>query len=373
MNHWIWQSKDWPNFYWDECQLASRIANVRLTQGKLLGITQTIQHETAKEMDAIMLAEQALETSAIEGEYLNRDSVRSSIANRLGLKNAGIQTPPDRYIEGLLDMLLDATECYKKNLSLTRLQGWHAALFPTGYSGIQKIFVGKLREIDDMQIVSGRPEKRKIHYEAPPSDFVKEDITHFLNWFNHKNTMDGLIRAGIAHLWFELLHPFDDGNGRVGRAIIDLALAQDEKNSVRYYSLSSAMMKDRKNYYKNLESACRGSMDITEWLTWFLECIESSITHSLQVIESIQLKSRFWESHINTQLTQRQKKVLNRLLNAGKDNFVGGMTNRKYTQLTKTSRATAYRELKDLLDKKCLKAISEQGRSAAYEIVWPET
>ncbi|GJM07419.1 MAG: cell division protein Fic [marine bacterium B5-7] len=370
MTNWIWKNKDWPNFYWDERSLAPLVAKVRLSQGKLLGITQAIYHEAAKEMDALILAEQAVETSAIEGEHLNRDSVRSSIANRLGLRNVGIETAPDRYVEGLLDMLLDATEHYEEPLSLDRLQGWHAALFPTGYSGIQKITVGKIREINDMQIVSGRPEKRKIHYEAPPSMFVTKDITTFIDWFNHQNKADGLIRAGIAHLWFELLHPFEDGNGRVGRAIIDLALAQDEKNAVRYYSLSSAMMKDRKSYYKNLELACRGNMDITKWLTWFLSCIDSAIFNSLQLIESIQLKARFWEKHLNTQLNQRQKKVLNRLLNAGKDGFMGDMTNKKYMHLTKTSRATAYRELKDLVSKECLKPIAS-GRSAAYEIIWP--
>ncbi len=371
MHQWIWQHKDWPNFYWDEKEISSYLASARLTQGKLLGIIQTIHQKTVEQMDAIVLTEQAIGTSAIEGEILNRDSVRSSIANRLGLKQAGISGAPDRYVEGLLDMLLDATENYQQPLTLERLFGWHAALFPTGYSGIQKIAVASLRQAGPMQIVSGRPGKTKVHYEAPPQKSVKKEMDAFLIWLNAKSDMDGLLRAGMAHLWFELIHPFDDGNGRIGRAIIDLALAQDEQQPTRYYSLSSAIMQDRKNYYANLEKICRGDTDITTWLVWFLTCIKSSIHHAIEIVNDINLKSRFWEKHATTILNTRQTKILNRLLDAGKDKFIGGMTTRKYCQLTKTSRATAYRELSDLVQKKCLKAIAKKGRSAAYEINWP--
>jgi len=318
----------------------------------------------------ITLTEQALDTSAIEGEHLNRDSVRSSIANRLGLKQAGISKPPDRYIEGLLDMLLDATENYDKALTLERLYGWHAALFPTGYSGIRKITVASLRQAGPMQIVSGRPGKTKVHYEAPPSEIVNHEMKLFLQWFNTENNMDGLVRAGMAHLWFELLHPFEDGSGRLGRAIIDLVLARDERQSSRYYSLSSAIMQDRKNYYFSLEKSCRGDLDITAWLIWFLNCFKNAIEHAISVINDISFKSRFWEQHATTELNTRQIKVLNRLLDAGKNGFIGGMTTRKYMQLTKTSRATAYRELSNLVCKKCLKPIVKKGRSAAYEIRW---
>ncbi len=372
MTHWIWQYKDWPNFYWDEKLLSSELARARLAQGKLLGIAQTINKRAAEQMNATLLAEQALDTSAIEGEYLNRDSVRSSIANRLGLKQAGIDKPRDRYVEGLLDMLLDATENYDKPLTVQRLCGWHAALFPTGYSGIRKITVGSLRRIDSIQIVSGRPGKIKVHYEAPTSRVIEKEIKQFLSWFNTQDHTDSLLRSGIAHLWFELLHPFEDGNGRIGRAIIDLVLAKDEKQSLRYYSLSSAIMRDRKNYYACLEKSCRGNLDITSWLIWFLHCFQSAIRQSLSVINDINLKSRFWEHYGTTVLNKRQIKVLNHLLDTGKNGFIGGMTTRKYSQLTKTSRATAYRELSDLVRKKCLKPLEKKGRSAAYEINWVE-
>src|SRR3990167_10782992 len=370
MTHWIWSNKDWPNFSWDAEKLSLHLSSARLAQGKLLGIIQTINDEVSDEMDAIILAAQAIDTSAIEGERLTRDSVRSSIANRLGLDIAGISTQPDRYIEGLLDMLLDATQNYSALLTLERLYGWHAALFPTGYSGIRKITVGSLREPGPMQIVSGRPDRPTIHYEAPPAKGIKNEMNRFLSWFNDNAVIDGLLRAGIAHLWFELLHPFEDGNGRVGRAIIDLALAQDEKLKSRYYSLSSAIMNDRKNYYASLEKSCCGDMDITPWLIWFLGCFKDAINHSIKMIDDISYKSHFWERHARTEINTRQAKVLNRLLDAGRDGFIGGMTTRKYMQLTKISRATAYRELIDLVDKKCLRPTTEKGRSAAYEIDW---
>lgn len=372
MPHWIWQHSDWPDFVWDKSALSTYLTSARHQQGKLLGIIRVINEDTSTQLDVKTLTEQAIDTSAIEGEHLNRDSVRSSIANRLGLEQAGISTQPDRYIEGLLDMLLDATANYSKPLSLERLCGWHAALFPTGYSGIQKITVAALRKPGPMKIVSGRPGKEKIHYEAPPADALKKNIKTFLKWFNGHNEIDGLVRAGVAHLWFELLHPFDDGNGRIGRAIIDLALAQDEKLSSRYYSLSSAIMRDRKNYYAKLEEACRGELDITPWLIWFLSCLEQAVTAAIETIDDINLKSQFWETHAKTPLNERQIKVLNRLLEEGRMGFEGGMTTRKYVGITKTSRATAYRELHDLVEKNCLRPIEAKGRSAAYEIKWPE-
>lgn len=370
MTHWIWSNKDWPKFTWDAKELSPHLSSARLAQGRLLGIIQAINDEVSDEMDVIILAEQAIDTSAIEGEHLNRDSVRSSIAKRLGLKKAGLNTQPDRYIEGLLEMLLDATQNYSESLTLDRLYGWHAALFPTGYSGMRKITVGSLREPGPMQIVSGRPDKSTVHYEAPPAEGIKNEMNLFLSWFNDNVAIDGLLRAGLAHLWFELLHPFEDGNGRVGRAIIDLALAQDEKLKSRYYSLSSAIMNNRKNYYANLEKSCRGDMDITPWLVWFLACFKDAINNSINMIDDISYKSHFWERHARTEINTRQAKVLNRLLNEGRDGFIVGMTTRKYMQLTRTSRATAYRELSDLVDKKCLRPIAKKGRSAAYEIDW---
>ncbi len=368
MSHWIWSNTDWPHFTWDIQQLTPHLASARLVQGKLLGVIETIGIELSEQADALVLAEQAIDTSAIEGEHLNRDSVRSSIANRLGLEKAGMSGQPDRHVEGLLDMLLDATQSYEKSLTLERLCGWQAALFPTGYSGIQKVKVGALRDPGPMQIVSGRLDKPKVYYEAPPADHIQADIEQFLSWFNESQEIDGVLKAGIAHVWFELLHPFEDGNGRVGRAVIDLALAQDEALNTRYYSISSAIMKDRKSYYAILEKTCQGGMDVTEWLIWFLGCFKEALKASIQLITDIGFKSRFWKKHAETILNARQVKVLNRLLDAGKGGFEGGMTTRKYQQLTKASRATAYRELIDLVDKRCLITMSKKGRSAAYEI-----
>jgi len=370
MTSWIWSHPDWPHFTWNQEALSPHLTKARLAQGKLLGITQSMRKDVADVMDALILADQAIDTSAIEGEHLNRDSVRSSIANRLGLDNAGMNGPPDRYVEGLLDMLLNATQQHSEALTKERLCSWHAALFPTGYSGIKKITVASFREPGPMQIVSGKPGREVIHYEAPPAEFTHHGMNEFLTWFNGKSETDGLIRAGIAHLWFELLHPFDDGNGRIGRAIIDLALAQDEKLASRYYSLSSAIMTHRKHYYATLGEACRGNLDITAWLVWFLDCFHDAISNALNTITSITAKSRFWETHAKTPLTPRQIKCLNTLLDAGKDGFIGGMTTRKYMHLTRTTRTTAYRELSDMVQKQCLTPTADKGRSAAYTIDW---
>ncbi|MDF1759869.1 MAG: Fic family protein [Coxiellaceae bacterium] len=372
MQSWVWQDTNWPQFTWDEGTLSQQLLLSRGLQGKLLGMVHVITDDSVFELNLSALTSEAVDTSAIEGELLNRNSVRSSIANRLGLNQAGIQVSSDRYIEGLLDMLFDATNNYSEPLTLQRLFGWHAALFPTGYSGIQKITVGAIRDTDQMRIISGRPGKEKTHYQAPPAELAKKGIKQLLKWFNQSSDCDGLLRAGMAHLWFEMLHPFDDGNGRVGRAIIDYALSQDEQLNTRYYSLSSVIMHDRKNYYSQLEAACRGGMDITPWLSWFLECFQQAIDKALTLIEEITLKSQFWQRHAKTPLNPKQIKVLNKLLDYGPEGYIGSMTTRKYMGITRTSRATAYRELIDLVNKNCIKPTADKGRSAAYEIVWPK-
>ncbi len=369
MTQWAWQHQNWPDFYWNEQQVSPHLASARLIQGKLLGIVQGINQQAEQTIQSLLLTEEALETSAIEGQILSRDSVYSSISNRLGLERAGMNKPPDRYIEGLLDLLLDATQHHQTALTSGRLHSWQAGLFPTGYSGIRKIAVGKWRE-NDVQIVSGQPGKTRVHYQGPPAHLIENEIDIFLNWFNKPPKIDGLLRAAIAHLWFELLHPFEDGNGRIGRAIIDLSLAQDEQQSQRYYSLSSAIMQEKKQYYTYLEKSCCGNLDISDWLIWFLGCFKHAIENTMNLLQGIQLKNQFWLNHTDTPLNNRQKKVLNRLLDTGKKGFIGGMTTRKYQQLTKTSRATAYRELSDLVKKKCLTPITKTGRSAAYEIYW---
>lgn len=375
MTQWIWQTPTWPKMTWDDKKLSSLLGQARFIQGKLLGLVQTLNLDTKEQISSHILVDEMMTTSAIEGAILDRDSVRSSIANRLGLTNAGISKAPDRYVEGLLDMMLDATNHYTKPLTLERLYAWHAALFPTGYSGLQKILIGQLRGEGPMQIISGRPGKQTIHFEAPPRKGLEKQVKEFLKWFNQENSanpVDGIIKAAIAHIWFETLHPFDDGNGRIGRGIIDMALAQDEKLSERYYSLSAQIMSQRKSYYKILEKTTRDSCNITAWLEWFLDCFIKAIEQSLKTIDKISLKSQFWQQHVETMLNDRQRKVLNRMLDEGTEGFIGGMTTRKYMSLTHTSRATAYRELNDLVGKGCLKLLSGKGRSSAYQICWPD-
>ncbi|MDF1795939.1 MAG: Fic family protein [Coxiellaceae bacterium] len=370
MTEWVWKSKKWPKFTWDDKSLSPLLLAARGLQGKLIGVVHVINNEAAEELNLSVLTNEAVDTSAIEGEFLNRDSVRSSIANRLGLKHSGMQSSPNRYIEGLLDMLFNATHAYDQKLTIERLLGWQASLFPTGYSGIHKIMVGKLRQTDDMRIVSGRPGKEIIHYHAPPAKSAASGMQQLLKWFNQPSEIDGLLRAAVTHIWFELLHPFEDGNGRVGRALVDLALSQDEQLDTRYYSMSSAIMQDRKSYYAQLTQACSGDLDITSWLQWFIGCFQQAIQNALDLIEDITMKSQFWQRHAKITLNAKQIKVLNKLLDAGVDGFDGGMTTRKYMGITRVSRATAYRDLSDLVRKGCLKLSGGQGRSVAYEINW---
>ncbi len=342
MPHWIWQHTDWPHFTWDEAVLSPILGQARLAQGQLLGVAKSLAHVTQIEISSQALSDETMTTSAIEGEHLDRDSVRSSIGHRLGLSNAGVSSKPNHYIEGLLDILLDATQDFKKPLTLDRLKAWQAALFPTGYSGLHKINVGELRGHVPMQIISGSSGKTKLHFEAPPRKDLTQELNYFLKWFNGRSSqsLDGLIRAGIAHLWFEILHPFDDGNGRVGRTIVDMVLAQDEQLAMRFYSLSLQIMEECKSYYQILVKTCKANLDITEWLHWFLTCYQKAIVATLDKIDGIVKKSQFWQVYAKTQLNKRQRKVLNRLLGEGIKGFEGGMTTRKYIALTKTSRAT---------------------------------
>lgn len=374
MIHWIWQQPDWPNFNWDESIISPLLAKARLTQGKLLGLAQAFSNEAQMQINIQMLAEEMITSSAIEGEILNRASVRSSIAHRLGLSRVALNMPPDRYIEGVLDMMLDATENFEQLLDLNRLSGWQASLFPTGFSGIRKINIGKLRGKGEMQIVSGRHNKTKIHFIAPPQKILQKEMNQFLKWINKKKfETDGLIRTAIAHLWFEILHPFDDGNGRVERAIIDMTLAQDENLSTRFYSLSAEIMANRKSYYQILQETTSGTLNITEWLKWFINCYCNAIQRSMSIIDLICLKNKFWQLHASTILNERQQKVLNKMLDKGVDGYEGGMTTRKYVAINKTSRATAYRELIDMVEKNCLEPMHAKGRSSAYQIKWDDS
>lgn len=367
--HYIWQHDHWQNFTFDSAALLQPLASVRKVQGRLLGLIEDLGFDDSMRAQAASLEEDAIQTAAIEGETLDREGVRSSIAKHLGLPHVGLR-PADRAVDGLVQVLLDATRNHATPLTAERLHGWHAALFPTGYSGLHKITVAAWRT-NPMQVVSGPVSKQHVHYEAPPPEKLVNEMVLFLDWWAKSfGTMDGIIRSALAHLYFVTIHPFDDGNGRLARCIADMALAEDEKTGIRFYSLSAQIMAERESYYEVLERTQKGSGDTTEWLLWFFGCLERAILSAEHVLNRVLLKARFWKRHSDTILNERQRKVLNRLLDASKDGFEGGLSTRKYMGMAKTSRATAWREIEDLLQKKMLRALPGGGRSTAYEIVW---
>ncbi len=367
---WIWQQPDWPRFGWDTAHLAPLLSRARLAQGKVLGAVRMLDPTLTLEAVAAILVEDGLTTSAIEGERLDPEAVRSSVARHLGLPAAGLSKPL-RAVDGLIDVLLDATRQHDQPLTAKRLFGWQAALFPAGYSGLHAIRVGELRGIDPMQVVSGGIGREKVHFIAPPREKLDAELERFLSWFNTSPVdLDGLVRAGLAHLWFVTLHPFEDGNGRLARAITDMALSQDERQPMRLFSLSAQILCERESYYDILERTQRGGLDVTAWLVWFLTQVEAAATAADQGVANTLAKARFWLKHQSTGLNERQRKALNCLLDAGPGGFEGGINTRKYMSLTKTSRATAYRELADLVEKNCLAPTGKGGRSSGYEVVW---
>ncbi|MDO8661838.1 MAG: DUF4172 domain-containing protein [Candidatus Omnitrophota bacterium] len=367
----IWEGKNWFDFKYDNAALLEPLSKLRVLQGKLLGRAASLDLKLEAEAQGAILVEEAVRTAEIEGQKLKRDAVRSSVAARLGLPDGvGIR---DRNVDGLVDVLLDAVRFHDKSLTLERLNGWQAALFPTGYSGLRKITIGKLRGNEPMRIVSGPLGKEKVHFEALPKDRLDQEMRLFLQWWNSSlGSMDGILRAAAVHLRFLTIHPYEDGNGRLGRALTDMALAQDEKLKVRFYSVSSEIMRMKGGYYKILEDTQRCRVDPTEWFLWFIKCVTASIEHSREMIANVFTRVDFWNQHAQTELNERQKKVINRILEAGPGNFVGGLTTRKYVSMAKTSRATAFREITDLLDKKILRQLSGKGRSVHYDLVWPK-
>ena len=367
----IWEKKGWFDFKYDKAALLKPLSNLRKLQGELLGRVANLDIKLEAEAQGAILVEEAVRTAEIEGQKLNRDAVRSSVAVRLGLPK-GV-TIHDRNVDGLLDVLLDAVRFHDKQLTGKRLNSWHASLFPTGYSGLHKIKVGSLRGEAPMQIVSGPMGKEKVHFEAVPKERLDEEMQLFLQWWNSsQDSMDGILRAAAAHLRFLTIHPYEDGNGRLARALTDMALSQDEKLKFRLYSVSSEIMRSRDEYYKILEDVQRCRVDATEWFLWFIKCLTISIEHSRNIIFTVFLRVDFWNQHAQTELNGRQKKVINRILEAGPGNFTGGLTTRKYVSITKTSRATAFREIADLLDKNILRQLSGKGRSVHYDLIWPQ-
>lgn len=372
MPHWIWQHSNWPVFKWDERALIAPLAAARLAQGKLLGMRRLLDEHLSLDARAQILTEESVQTSAIEGEHLDLATVRSSVARHLGLPTAGLP-PTSRSVDALVEVLLDATTNFNQSLTLKRLCHWQAALFPTGQSGLFQIRVGQLRGQAPMRVVSGHAGREKIHFIAPPRDVLEKELSVFLAWFKSSPTkVEGLLRAGLAHLWFVTLHPFEDGNGRLARAITDMALCQDEGQPLRLFSLSAQIMSQRENYYDMLEQTQRNGLDITAWLTWFLEQVMRACQQAEITISQVLNKACFWLQHQHTELNERQRKVMNRLLDAGPEGFKGGMNTRKYMNLCKTSRATAYRELTDLVEKGCLLQTG-QGRSTGYRVRFSPT
>ena len=381
---WIWQQNAWPALTWDSDTLATRLREVTQLQGTLLGKAGATANATNAESQLNALLQNIVQSSAIEGEVINLESVRSSLATRLGVKNAGLNTATAK-TEGLADLLLDATQNYHQPLTLARLYQWHAYLFPEkpeGEFSLTEIAVGELRGEEPMQVVSGPHQKRKLHFQAPPKNAsqeyprsLEELLNEFLNWLQtsaQDTTLDPILRAAQAHLWFVTLHPFDDGNGRLARVITDYTLAQAEHQAIRFYAMAASIMEERKGYYDILESTQKGSLDITPWMAWFLERLRHTLTAALERIDTVLIKARFWQTHAQSSLNRHQTKALNRLLDEGPGGFEGGLTAAKYKNLTKVSKATATRHLQELLEKGCLEKLDGGGRSTKYQINWPK-
>lgn len=361
----IWEQEDWPNLEIDLAKVSDTLAAVRHDQGRLLGNMQAIGFKMQEEAHLETLTKDVVKTSEIEGEHLSASSVRSSIARRLGM-DIGALTPPDRHVEGIVEVMLDATGNFDAVLCQDRLFGWHAALFPTGHSGMSKIVVGNWRDDKKgpMQVISGPYGRERIHYKAPPAMQIQDEMDAFLSWFNRPPEGDPVLKAAIAHFWFITIHPFDDGNGRIARAIADLALARSENSSRRFYSMSAQIEIERSTYYTILERTQKGGPDVSDWVDWFLGCLHRAIDGAQDTLNSILAKAQFWEGATSLALNERQIKVLNRLL----DGFEGNLTSSKYAKLVGCSQDTAGRDITTLIDKGLLEKGPAGGRSTHYLI-----
>ena len=362
----LWQKLGWPSLTWDERSLTKQFAMVSREQGRLLGKMEALGFELRSEAHLRTLTEDVVNSSEIEGEKLERNQVRSSIARRLGMDVGGL-VPSDRHVEGVVEMMLDATGNHAGALTEERLFAWHASLFPTGRSGMSKIRVGNWRDDSHgpMQVVSGPVEREKIHYEAPPAERLPEEMAKFLRWFEQPGDTDPLLIAGLAHLWFVTIHPFEDGNGRIARAIADMALARSEKTGQRFYSMSAQIRRERKAYYDTLEQTQKGELDVTRWQDWFLNCLHRAIEGAQDTLSAVLGKARFWEHFAKEPLNERQIRVLNRLL----DGFEGKLTTSKWAKIAKCSQDTAYRDILDLVDRGALQKDPGGGRSTSYSLI----
>ena len=361
----IHERPGWPEFTWDSEALLPMLAGLRYREGQLLGGLQALGLDLRTEASLRTLTEDVVKSSAIEGERLDPEEVRSSIARRLGLDAGGV-IPASRDVEGVVEMMLDATQHHHQELTAERLFGWHAALFPTGRSGMRRIAVGAWRpvETEPMQVVSGPVGRETVHFEAPAADRLEAEMVRFLDWFNSPPSIDPVLKAAVAHFWFVTIHPFEDGNGRIARAIADMALARADGSRERYYSMSSQIEAERKAYYEHLEQQQRGDLDITAWLRWFLECLDRAIGSAEDTLAAVLYKARLWEKANHRPVNERQRVVLNRMLNG----FQGHMNTSKYARLAKCSTDTALRDIRDLLDRGILIQNPGGGRSTSYRL-----
>jgi len=366
MKTYIYNRPDWPNFHWNRARLDVQLGAVRYQQGRLIGRMEALGFSLRKQATLHALTLDVLKSSEIEGEILNQEQVRSSIARRLGM-DIGALTPASRDIEGVVEMMLDATQNYDQPLTRERMFGWHAALFPAGYSGMRKIKVAAWR--DDargpMQVVSGPIGREHVHFEAPPADRLEKEMAAFLDWLNRDDGMDLVLRSCLAHFWFVTIHPFDDGNGRIARAISDMTLARAEQSPQRFYSLSAQIRQERDDYYRELEAAQKGTLDITELLEWLLGCLSRAFDSVEETLAAVFKKARFWEGGAALPLNERQRLVLNKLL----DGFKGNLTTSKWARIAKCSQDTALRDIKDLVQRGILTKDPAGGRSTGYSLV----
>lgn len=365
----IHELKDWPLLSWNQAKLADLLAEVRHLQGRLLGRMDALGFGLREEATLSTLTQDVVKTSEIEGEKLDAGQVRSSIARRLGM-DIGAAPQIDRNVEGIVEVMLDATRKHASPLTEERLFAWHSALFPTGRSGMQRITVGawRTKASGPMQVVSGAMGREWVHYEAPTYDRLKKEMPRFLKWFNASSETDPVIKSSIAHFWFVTIHPFEDGNGRIARAIADMMLARSEKSTQRFYSMSAQIQRERKEYYDVLENCQKGELDITLWIEWFLNCLKHAMAASAETLEVVLVKAHFWKTHAGESFNERQRTIINRLL----DGFEGKLTSSKWAKITKCSQDTALRDISDLLNREILTKHEAGGRSSSYELRLPK-
>jgi Fic family protein len=365
----IHQRPGWPTLSWDTASLAAVLAQVRHVQGKLLGRMEGLGFDLREQASLAVLTSEVVKSSAIEGEQLSPQEVRSSLARKLGLDVGGLRKAGPK-VDGMVEMMLDATRNYAMPLERERLFAWHAALFATGRSGMRRIVVGAWRpaEAGPMQVISGRPGRERVHFEAPEAERLDAEMTAFIEWYNTRSLVDPVLKAAVSHFWFVTIHPFEDGNGRIARAIADMALARADGVQQRFYTMSSRIEAERKDYYRELEAAQRGDLDITRWISWFLECLGRAIEDAEEILGTVLHKAKLWQRINERPVNERQRKVINRLL----DDFNGFLTTSKYAKIAKCSSDTALRDIRELVERGILIRNPAGGRSTSYRLAAPE-